>query len=90
VPLGQQLAGDGNAGGFPPARHQRPGKRFQIILLARAKQRLGQQRPALLGNRIQKLLQKRDVQIRPPWWPRASRRPAVNLWLTVKGQHQRM
>ena len=65
----EQLAGDGDARGFAAARDQRPRQLLDVIARVGAEQRLGQQRTALLGDRAQQLLEKRDVQSAalPPW-----------------------
>ncbi len=58
----EQLARDGDAGGFAATGDQRPRQFLDIVARIGSEQRLGQQRPALLGHRAQQFLKKRDVQ----------------------------
>ena len=58
----EQLAGDGDAGRLAPAGDEGPRQRLDVLPRVGAEQRLWQQRPALLGDRAQQLLEKRNVQ----------------------------
>ena len=64
----QEFAGDGDAGRLAAAGDEGPGQCLDVIPGVGAEQRLRQQRAALLGDRAQQLLKKRDVQsaVLPP------------------------
>ena len=64
----EQLARDGDAGGLAAAGDERPRQLLDVLPRVGAEQRLGQQRAALLGDRAQQLLKKRNVQgaVLPP------------------------